>query len=117
MKNHVKYSGVTPFSFYGLTIRELSPTGYERLSVAEVIVPPGAVHPKARSTKSDKLYVCIEGTITFQFNGESLELTPTDVLLIPKTEWFSYRNDAGTEAKLLLVHTPPFDMVHEEIIS
>ena len=36
MKNHAKYSCVTPFSFYNLTIRELSPTGYERLSVAEV---------------------------------------------------------------------------------
>ncbi|MFQ5875137.1 MAG: cupin domain-containing protein [Dehalococcoidia bacterium] len=117
MKNHVKYFCVTPFSFYDLTIRELSPTGYERLSVAEVRVPPGAAHPKARSIKSDKLYVCIEGTITFQLNGESLQLNPLDVLLIPRAEWFSYRNDVSEEGKLLLVHTPPFDMAREEIVS
>ncbi len=95
MKNHARYSCVTPFSFYDLTIRELSPTGYERLSVAEVRVPPGATHPKARSTKSDKLYVCIEGTITFQLNGESLQLPSLDVLLIPRAEWFSYRTMRG----------------------
>ena len=117
MKNHVKYFCVTPSSFYDLTIRELSPTDYDRLSVAEVGVPPGAAHPKARSTISDKLYVCIEGTITFQLNEESMQLNPLDVLLIPRAEWFSYRNDASEEGKLLLVHTPPFDIAREEIVS
>ena len=46
-----------------------------------------------------------------------MELNPMDVLLIPRAEWFSYRNDGGEESKLLLVHTPPFDMASEEIIS
>ena len=85
--------------------------------MAEVRVPPGAAHLEARSTISDKLYICIEGTITFQLNGEFLQLNPLDVLLIPRAEWFSYRNDAREEGRLLLVHTPPFDMAHEEIVS
>jgi hypothetical protein len=48
MKSHVKYIGVIPLSFYGLRIQELSPTGYECLSVAEVRVLPDALHPKVR---------------------------------------------------------------------
>ena len=117
MKNYVKYSNINPFQFYDLVIRELSPEGYETLSVAEVRVPPGAAHPTARSTKSDKLYVCIEGTIIFELNGDSKRLAPLDVLLIPATEWFTYSNDAGVEARLLLVHTPPFDIASEEIAN
>ena len=115
MKHYVNYSGTAPFSFYDLIIRELSPQGYETLSVAEVRVPPGAVHPKGRSTKSDKLYICIGGTVTFDLNGESKLLTPLDVLLIPVSEWFTYRNDASVESRLLLVHTPPFEIASEEI--
>ena len=115
--NYVNYSNTTPFSFYNLVIRELSPQDYENLSVAEVRVPPGASHPKARSTKSDKLYICIEGVVTFEIRGESKPLTPLDVLLIPASEWFAYQNYGSMEGRLLLVHVPPFDLEREEICS
>ena len=36
--NHVNYSITVPFSFYDLVIRELSPQGYDTLSLAEVRV-------------------------------------------------------------------------------
>ena len=117
MNNYVNYSAIAPFSFYDLVIRELSPEGYETLSLAEVRVPPGAAHPNARSTKSDKLYICIEGTVSFELNGESKLLGPLDVLLIPVSEWFSYRNYGSMESRLLLVHAPPFDIDSEEIIN
>ena len=117
MNNYVNYSAIVPFSFYDLVIRELSPEGYETLSVAEVRVLPGAAHPKARSTKSDKLYICIEGTVSFEVNGESKLLAPLDVLLIPVSEWFFYRNDGSMESRLLLIHSPPFDLDCEEISS
>ena len=117
MIKHVDYSSIVPFSFYDLVIRELSPEGYDTLSVAEVRVPPGAAHPKARSTRSDKLYVCIEGVVTFELHGESKRLTPLDVLLIPASEWFAYKNYGSEEGRMLLVHVPPFDMASEEIRS
>lgn len=113
--DYVNYSEITPFSFYDLVIRELSPKGCETLSVAEVRVPPGAAHPKARSTKSDKLYICISGAVTFELNGESKILTSLDVLLIPAVQWFSYRNDGIAECRLLLVHVPPFDIANEQL--
>jgi hypothetical protein len=46
-----------------------------------------------------------------------MQLNTMDVLLIPKDEWVSYKNDASEEPKLLLVHTPSFDMTREEIVS
>ena len=117
MNNLVKYLDVAPFSFYDMTIRELSPKDYAPLSLAEVTVPAGSGHPTARSTRSDKLYICSEGAVAFQLNGETLQLSPRDVVLIPKGEWFSYQNDGGEEAKMLLLHTPPFDMDYEEFSS
>ena len=111
----VNYSSAAPFPFYDLVIRELSPQDYETLSVAEIRVPPRAAHPKAMSTSSDKIYICIEGAVTFELHGESKRLTPLDVLLIPASEWFAYLNEGSTEGRLLLVHVPPFDIANEEI--
>ena len=115
MSNHVTYSRSIPFSFFGLSIRELSPEGYDLMSVAEIAVPPGAEHPMARSTKCDKLYVCTAGALTFHVGGKAVQMKPSDVLLIRKEEWFSYQNGASEEGRLLLVHNPPFDLACEEI--
>ena len=117
MTNHVSYSSSPSFSFHGLAIRELSPQDHAALSVAEVKVPPGATHPTARSTKSDKVYVGLEGAITFTTRGESLQLTPMDVLLIPVASWFTYTNHTRVEGRVLVIHTPPFDMAHEELVQ
>jgi quercetin dioxygenase-like cupin family protein len=115
VETHAKHSEAVPFDFYGLSIRELSPTSSSQASVAEIEVPPGGAHPQARSTASDKLYVGVEGKVTFHLHDRVQSLEHLDVLLIKKGEWFSYSNDTGEAARLLLVHVPPFDVAAEEI--
>ena len=50
-----KVGDVTPFDFGGLQIRDYTSGFLDGASVAQVVVPQGATHPKAKSTKSDKL--------------------------------------------------------------
>lgn len=111
---HVSRRDVEPFDFRGLTIRELTPKGLESASLAEIEVQPGVRHETARSVKSDKIYVCALGAISFKVGGEDVRLENGDLLLIPRNEWFDYHNDSGETARLILVHIPPFDLEREE---
>ena len=111
---HIRYPEAEPFDFRGLTIRELTPKGLDTASFAEIEVPPGASHQTARSIRSDKVYYCTQGTVLFRVAGREIKLEAGDLLLIPKGDWFSYRNDTDQTARLFLVHIPPFDLEHEE---
>lgn len=117
MDNQVKRTTTAPFDFYGLRIRELTPEDFSTASVAEVEVPPGVSHPAARSTKCDKLYICLKGMVKFQSHGQVRELQFLDTLLIKKSEWFRYTHDTSDIARMLLVHVPPFDSAAEELIT
>ena len=113
----VEYESVVPFDFEGLNIRELTPKELETASIAAIDVPPGAAHRTARSSRSDKLYVCLEGIISFIVQDREITLAPRDVLHVPTHEWFSYHN-AGTElVRLLLIHVPSFDLASEEFLE
>jgi mannose-6-phosphate isomerase-like protein (cupin superfamily) len=111
---HVRYPEAEPFDFRGLTIRELTPKGLDTASFAQIEVPPGASHQTARSIRSDKVYYCTHGTVLFRVAGRAIKLDTGDLLLIPKGDWFSYRNDSSQTSRLFLVHIPPFDLEHEE---
>jgi SAM-dependent methyltransferase/ribosomal protein S18 acetylase RimI-like enzyme/mannose-6-phosphate isomerase-like protein (cupin superfamily) len=113
---HVSYSAIVPFDFQGLQIRELTPAQLQSVSVAEIEVAPGAKHETARSTRSDKLYVCIEGKLSFRVEDEPVSLEPRDLLLIRKGEWFSYRNDGEQPARLILIYIPSFDLQCAEFL-
>jgi mannose-6-phosphate isomerase-like protein (cupin superfamily) len=112
-----KYDSATPFDFDGLCIRELTPGSLESASIATIDVPSGARHRTARSSKSEKLYVCLEGFISFVVQNRETTLGPLDVLHIPTHEWFSYFNESGKPAKLLLIHIPPFDLASEQFLE
>ena len=112
--SHISYRNVTPFNFMGLQIRELTPDGLVSASVAEVEITPGARHEAARSIRSDKLYVCIEGSISFHIEERDMKLEPRDLLLIPRGEWFNYHNENDTVSRVILIHIPPFDPESEE---
>ncbi len=112
--SHILYSNVTPFDFMGLQIRELTPDGLVSASVAEVEIAPGVQHETARSIRSDKLYVCIEGGISFRVEERDIKLEPRDLLLIRRGEWFSYHNDNDTVSRVIVIHIPPFDSECEE---
>ena len=107
--HHVKTKEVTPFDFEGLEIRDLIPGLLPSASVAHIEVPPGAAHATAKSTKNDKLYLCIAGKPTFEVNGKRIQLGPLDLLVIQRDEWFNYRNETDDTAVLFLVHVPPYD--------
>ena len=112
--SHISYRNVTPFNFMGLQIRELTPDGLLSASVAEVEIAPGAKHEMARSIRSDKLYVCIEGSISFRIEERDIKLEPRDLLLIRRGEWFNYHNESGAVSRVILIHIPPFDLESEE---
>ena len=75
------------FRFGGLRIKDLTTRSQSSASVAYVEVAPGVAHATAKSTRSDKYYVCIAGRVVFEVNEQRVELAPLD----------------------LLVHVPPFD--------
>ncbi len=74
------YKGALPFDFDGLSIRKLTPASLQTASIATIDVPAGARHRTARSSRSDKLYVCLEGPITFVVQDREITLGELDVL-------------------------------------
>ncbi|MDB5579621.1 MAG: hypothetical protein JWR80_4797 [Bradyrhizobium sp.] len=111
---HIRYDATTPFQFESLHIREMTPDDLSSASVAEISVPSGARHSRARSTKCDKLYVCLTGEIVFRLDSGEVRLSPNDVLSIRRDHWFAYANERSGDARMLLVHVPPFDLAAEE---
>ena len=111
------HDSAIPFDFDGLSIRELTPRSLQSASIATIDVPPGARHRTARSSRSEKLYVCLDGPLTFVVQDREIALGPLDVLHIPMHEWFSYYNESGEPAKLLLIHIPHFDLDSEEFLE
>ena len=82
--------------------------------MAIVDVKPGAEQRKARSSLSDKYYVCIRETVRFEVEGELSVLSVGDLLIVERGEWFEYSNTGPDAAELLLVHVPRFDPDREE---
>ncbi len=112
---HFRHQNLEPFPFSGLTIRDFTASGGPAsASFAEIEVPPAARHMKARSTRSDKYYFCLEGAVRFQVAEEELVLRANDLLVIERGTWFAYANERAGAARLLLVHVPPFDLEAEE---
>ena len=110
----INYKEVSSFDFRGLEIREITPKNLHSASVAEIKIRPSIKHETARSTKSDKLYICTEGEVLFQVENENFLLKTNDVLLIPKGRWFNYHNQSPEISTVILVHIPPFDIETEE---
>ena len=61
-----------------------------------------------------KIYFCLQGAVSFRIEGQDVALVNQDLLLIPKNEWFDYRNDQAETARLLLIHIPSFEIEAEE---
>jgi mannose-6-phosphate isomerase-like protein (cupin superfamily) len=111
---HIVSDSVVPFDFMGLLIRELTPHELKTASIAEIEVAPSARHERARSTKCDKLYICMQGEVSFRVGTQDVLMHPTDLLVILRNEWFDYSNVTDKLTKLILIHVPPFDLDSEE---
>jgi mannose-6-phosphate isomerase-like protein (cupin superfamily) len=99
--------------FEGLEIRDYTAGTEVSSSVAEVTVPAGARHRRAWSKRSDKYYYVLEGSLSFTVGVATLDLTVGDCCIVRKGNRFSYRNPTGERARVLLVHTPSFDLADE----
>ena len=89
----------------------------DEASFAQIMVPQGTAHPRAKSTRSDKLYVGIDGVVLFLVEGNPVSLEPMDLLVIHQGEWFEYHNASDSGATLLLIHVPCFDMASEVFLE
>lgn len=101
------------FNFEGLEIRDYTAGMEVSSSVAEITVPAGASHRPAWSRRSDKYYFMLEGRLSFTVGAKALDLTVGDCCIVPKGERFSYNNPTAELARVLLVHTPSFDLAAE----
>lgn len=106
-------SAIPLIDFGGLEIVDYTSGKDTSSSIAEITIPPGIRHPKAYSKKSDKYYYVVSGHVRFDVEDQSYELVPGDVCVILKEQRFSYGNASAEPAKLILVHTPAFDLQSE----
>jgi mannose-6-phosphate isomerase-like protein (cupin superfamily) len=114
----ISKDSIDPVDFEGLQIVDYTSGRDTTSSLAEITVPPGDKHRKAYSKRSDKYYYIVSGHIQFNVEGELYGLYQGDVCVILKGQKFSYENGTGEPAKLILVHTPSFNLeceVFEEL--
>jgi mannose-6-phosphate isomerase-like protein (cupin superfamily) len=113
----VRHADVIPFDFYGLEIRDYTARREGSSSIAEIIVPSGASHPEAWSKRSDKYYYLISGQILFSIDDTHVIFNAGDLCIIKQGQHFSYTNNSLNSAKMILVHTPSFDLESEIIME
>ncbi len=109
----IERESLEAFEFYGLEIRDYTAGREGSSSIAEITVPAGARHERAWSKRSDKYYYVIEGRISFIVDNQVLNISSGDVCIIHQGTRFSYENQTGEAAKLLVVHTPSFELPEE----
>ena len=104
---------VVPIDFEGLKIADYTAGKETSSSFAEISVPAGATHRRAYSKRSDKYYYVVSGHLEFEIDHAPQDLSPGDVCVILKGQRFSYRNTSAHSARLVLVHTPSFELESE----
>lgn len=99
--------------FEGLEILDYTAGLEASSSLAEIAVPPGVRHRTAWSKRSDKYYYAISGKVEFNVDGKAFDLAAGDACVVTKGQRFSYKNGEREAARLLLIHTPDFDLGSE----
>lgn len=112
---HLKITreSISSFDFEGLEIRDYTADHECSSSVAEISVPARARHRRAWSKRSDKYYFGMQGKLSFTIDKRRIELAAGDLCIIHKGERFDYENTTDEVARVLLVHTPSFDLSQE----
>ncbi len=112
----IRKESLEPIDFEGLQIYDYTSERQTSSSFAVIEVPACARHRLAKSNRSDKYYYVVEGIVRFHLQGSEYELRKGDFCLVKQGEAFSYRNDTGEPARLVLVHTPSFDLGAEVLL-
>ena len=104
---------LSPIDFEGLEIIDYTAGKQTRSSMAEITVAPGVSHRRAWSKRSDKYYYVVSGRVQFTIEDEVSDLAAGDTCIILQGQRFAYHNMSDQPAKLVLVHTPSFDLEAE----
>ena len=112
----VRRRSLSPIDFEGLKIFDYTAGTTGSSSLAVIEVPPGAVHAKAWSKRSDKYYLVTAGSVRFEIDESAADLDSGDFCLVRQGQRFSYSNPNAKPAVLVLVHTPSFDLDAEVFV-
>ncbi|HOG47786.1 MAG TPA: cupin domain-containing protein, partial [Anaerolineae bacterium] len=99
----IRRSEAKSLAFGELQIWDYEPGRDLSSSLALVQVKPGAAHGRARSIRCDKYYYALNGLVEFQLGEIEYWLGQGDLLIVPKGEWYDYRNGGNETATLLLM--------------
>lgn len=113
----IRRDEIEPIDFGGLRIFDYTAGSDTDSSLAVIEVPAGARHAEAWSRRSDKYYLVTAGAVRFVLEGEATHLRRGDFCLVKQGRRFSYTNDSGEAAQLVLVHTPSFDLDAEVFVQ
>jgi len=113
----VKRASINSVDFDGLRVFDYTVDQNARSSLAVVEVPPGGRHREAYSKRSEKYYYVVSGQIAFSLDGDEHDLTAGDLCLVDQGQHFSCVNRTQDVARLLLMHTPSFDLESEVVVD
>ncbi|MCL6430392.1 MAG: cupin domain-containing protein [Anaerolineae bacterium] len=113
----IRRGDAQPFAFGDLQIWRYDPGRGAGSSVALVQVKPGGVHGRARSTRSEQYCYVLSGLVEFEVGQITYWLTQGDLLIVPRGEWYDYRNTGPEVASLLVIHTPSFRLEAEQFAA
>ncbi|MBU2552171.1 MAG: cupin domain-containing protein [Proteobacteria bacterium] len=109
----IRHEAGNPIEFDGLKIVDYTSGMDTGSSLAEITVPVGVSHKLSWSNRSEKYYYVVRGNVTFTVNEASNDLSAGDVCIVPIGTRFRYTNTGSSEAMLILVHTPSFNLEFE----
>lgn len=112
----VQMAKAKKIDFEGLGILDYTDGLGLNSSMAKIVVPAGVRHRTAYSKRSDKFYYVMTGQVDFMVEGDKQQARAGDVCVIRKEQKFSYVNEGKTEAELILVHTPAFNLEAEVFV-
>ena len=74
--------------------------------MAEVSVPPGGGPPPHVHHREEESFYLLQGTLTIQAGGKTLNASPGDFVHLPRGIVHSFRNTGDVDAKFLVLVTP-----------
>jgi mannose-6-phosphate isomerase-like protein (cupin superfamily) len=112
MKYKYTKKGALQLGWDGLNIYSYSEkSDFERASAGVFEVTKH--HGKVKSLLSDRIYFVLEGTGHFEIADESINVEPTDVIIVPRGTEYDYFG----KMKLFLVHTPAYTHEAEVVLD
>jgi len=109
----IKKDDVKPLVFDGLQIFDYTDGLDGKSTLAGIVIPVDAKHKTSWSERSDKYYYMIQGKMRFTVDDKVQELGPGDVCIIAQGSRFRYENAGEAEARMIVMHTPGFQMESE----